>query len=83
MILHANNLSCLAIERVKIARQTTTTTISSSNDNNSGRNVRKEEKRLRHPLAVALLQRVIRNGFYSTDTTKFWDCNVYGDRVHG
>jgi hypothetical protein len=80
MILNAKNLSCLAIERVAIARQTNTTTMNNSKDRNSGSNARKGEKRLRHPLAVALLQRVIRNGFYNSDTTEFWDCNVYGDR---
>jgi len=84
IILDAKNLSCLAIERVAMARHSTTMSMSSRDHNSSSTVITngsgKKETRLRHPLLVALLQRVIMNGYYGNDS--FWDCNAYGDRIH-
>lgn len=86
-ILTSDSLSCLAMERVAIARHTTTSAMSkriSTNGTGTATTISKGEGRLRHPLLVALLQRVMRAGFYGEDASdeRLWNCNAYGERVN-
>jgi len=69
------------------AAATTSTTInpkSSAGRHHHHRKGDRGDDRLKHPLLVSLLQRVIRTGFYGSNarnTNTGWDCNVYGDRI--
>jgi len=72
MMFDAKNLSCLAVERMAVARR--------FNNNFVTCGLARGEHQLRHPLLVALQQRVIRNGHYGNDAGS-WDCDIYGNRA--
>jgi len=79
-VLSSTSLPCLATERVAIARHKTTSTLESRGPSSNATTSSSKQIRIRHPLLVALLRRVINAGMYGPNTTD-WDCNVYGDRV--
>lgn len=92
-ILVSRTLPCLATERVAMARHTTTSTMAGvvaaaaaiTANATPQREHEDDHRRLKHPLLVALLQRVIEGGFYGgvydASAEGARNCNVYGDRV--
>ncbi len=80
-ILASKNLPCLATERMAIARHTTTSTMAINEKVKSMKDRGTGDSRLRHPLLIALLRRVIEAGFYDNADDVSWDCNAFGDRV--
>jgi hypothetical protein len=100
-VLVSHGLPCLATERVAIARHTTTSTMNhgvagaavaanstsatTTGNHRRGHHRHFHDDRVRHPLLVALLRRVIRAGHYGTNASieegAAWDCDAYGDRV--
>jgi len=63
-------------ERERLLRQRAKGNVDDNDDD--------DYQKLKHPLLVALLQRVIEGGFYDGEGVaerNTWDCNVYGDRA--